>query len=78
VFPVGSLVDFNYISAGTNLIWSPVAGLDIGAELLYEKVDPRGRTFSAENITTTAGFNSGLTKTSDDRFQARLRIQRDF
>lgn len=79
IFPTGSLVDFNYFSAGTNLIWSPVAGLDIGAELLYEKVDPRGRTFNAENVVSTTTFGAPVrTIGSDDRFQARLRIQRDF
>ncbi len=74
VFASGALVDFNLYELGTNLIWSPVSGLDIGVEGIYEKVDPRGRTFNAENIA------GGPVRTiaSDDRFQARLRIQRDF
>lgn len=50
---------------GTNLIWSPVAGLDIGVEVLYADVE-RSR------------LAPGGLKVSDDSWQARLRIQRDF
>jgi len=33
--------DFNEWRVGTNVIWSPVSGLDIGAEVLYTNVDLR-------------------------------------
>jgi hypothetical protein len=33
--------DFTEWRAGTNLIWSPVSGLDLGVEVLYANVDPR-------------------------------------
>ncbi|MBB4039949.1 hypothetical protein GGR34_001596 [Microvirga flocculans] len=34
-------VDFNEWRVGSNLIWSPVSGLDIGVEALYSNLDPR-------------------------------------
>ncbi|WP_134498295.1 porin [Microvirga pakistanensis] len=33
--------DFTEWRAGTNLIWSPVSGLDLGVEVLYSNFDPR-------------------------------------
>jgi hypothetical protein len=34
--------DFNEWRVGTNVIWQPVSGLDIGVEVLYSNLDPRG------------------------------------
>jgi hypothetical protein len=62
-------VKFNEYRIGTNIIWSPVSGLDIGVEVLYANADPRGSLVSAK---------TGLLKGSDDTWAARLRIQRDF
>jgi len=39
---VAEAFDFNEWRAGTNVIWSPVSGLDIGVEVLYSNLDPRG------------------------------------
>ncbi len=55
--------DFTEWRAGTNVIWSPVAGLDLGVEVLYANVDPRG---------------SGAASRSGDSWEGRLRVQRDF
>ncbi|MXQ09960.1 porin [Microvirga makkahensis] len=55
--------DFTEWRAGTNVIWSPVAGLDLGVELLYANVDPSG---------------SGVATRSGDTWEGRLRVQRDF
>lgn len=65
------LTDFKEYRIGSNLFWSPVKGLDIGVEVLYAKLDPKGRV---------ADKNRGgaFTLSSDDSLQARLRIQRDF
>jgi len=70
----GAVVDQSEWRVGSNLIWSPVSGLDIGVEVLYVHLDPKGR------ITTNAAYNPALTKTisSDGNWEARLRIQRDF
>ncbi|AOO81858.1 porin [Bosea vaviloviae] len=69
-----STLDPSEIRVGTNLIWSPVAGLDIGVEVLYARVETR------RSVTAfTADQNIvGRAIKSDDTFQGRLRIQRDF
>jgi hypothetical protein len=54
--------DFTEWRAGTNVIWSPVSGLDIGVEALYANVDPRGPSFGQDN----------------DTWEGRIRVQRDF
>ncbi|EIM25641.1 porin [Microvirga lotononidis] len=66
-FGPGSLVsasvfDFTEWRAGTNLIWSPVSGLDLGVEVLYSNIDPRGPNFGVDS----------------DNWEGRLRVQRDF
>jgi len=62
---------------GTNVIWSPVAGLDIGAEVGYINVD-NGRQPYAFYADTNAGVSGFTTKSSADRFYGRFRIQREF
>jgi hypothetical protein len=62
------IVDFNEARVGTNVIWSPVSGLDIGAEVIYARLDPRGR------VTLFNGQSFG----SDNAWEGRLRVQRDF
>ncbi|WP_439498774.1 porin [Bosea sp. (in: a-proteobacteria)] len=59
------------IRIGSNLIWSPVAGLDIGVEVLYARTEIKNRI-------QAAGRPLGQLIKSDDAFQGRLRIQRDF
>jgi hypothetical protein len=54
--------DFNEWRAGSNVIWSPVSGLDIGVEVLYSNLDPRGIVGNDD----------------DDAWEGRLRVQRDF
>ena len=72
--PAGAIVDQNEWRIGSNIIWSPVKGLDIGMETIYVHLDPKGR------ITTNVNYNPVVTKTvsSDGAWEARLRIQRDF
>lgn len=64
-------VDGQEWRVGTNLIWSPVQNFDIGVEVLYTRVDPKGRVLSE---------NNGYLKTisADDSWQGRLRVQREF
>ena len=56
---------------GSNLIWSPVAGLDIGVEVLYAKVE-------VKNFVPALGTPTLRLIKSDDSLSGRLRIQRDF
>jgi hypothetical protein len=62
------LSDFNEWRVGTNLIWQPVSGLDLGVEVIYAQIDPRGRVI----------LPSGQTFGSDTAWEGRLRVQRDF
>ena len=55
--------DFTEWRAGSNLIWSPVSGLDIGVEVLYSNLNPRGIVGTDDD---------------DDAWEGRLRVQRDF
>lgn len=66
-----NVFDFKEYRVGSNLIWSPVRGLDIGVEVLYARIDPKGRV---------ADLNRGgaYTLSNSDSVSARLRVQRDF
>jgi Porin subfamily len=61
--------DITEYRIGSNLIWSPVSGLDIGVEILYSNI-----TASARGL----GGVVGTARLKDDTWAARLRIQRDF
>jgi len=75
---VTGLVDFNEYRVRTNAIWSPVSGLQLGVEVLYARVDPRGRV--AVPLTTANGAPTGFFKQTraDDIWEGRLRVKRDF
>jgi len=75
---VTGVVDFNEYRLGTSTIWTLVSGFQIGAEILYIRVDPRGRV--AAPVTDAAGNATGLFRatSSGDKWEGRLRIQRDF
>jgi hypothetical protein len=60
-------LDFNEWRVGTNVIWSPVAGLDLGVEVMYSRLD-----------TDTPILFSGRLDDLDDAWEGRLRVQRDF
>lgn len=71
--PAFAVVDTTFWHIGTNLIWSPVAALDIGVEVLYRVSDPRGRIV---DVNVPPAF--GRTVSNSDAWEARFRIQRDF
>ncbi|RDI60268.1 porin, partial [Microvirga subterranea] len=62
------LSDFNEWRLGTNVFWQPVSGLDLGVEVMYVNLDPRGRVI----------FPNGVSYGSDSAWEGRLRVQRDF
>jgi hypothetical protein len=76
-------VDLRIYEAGANLIWSPVKGLDIGVEGIYRKFETKGNVapeFGPVNFATGRGdrdvrFGS---RDTQDAWEARLRVQRDF
>jgi hypothetical protein len=69
-------VDFDEFRIGANAIWSPVSGLNLGVEVLYINVDPRRPTLHAEPLIGGGTFIH--TAGSEDIWQGRLRVQRDF
>jgi hypothetical protein len=55
----------------------PVSGLQLGVEVLYTKLDPKGRVLVP--VTNATGTEIGLQSAGDeDTWEGRLRIQRDF
>jgi len=72
------LVDFDEYRLGANVIWTPVKEFLIGVEALYIRVDSRQRV--AVPITTATGDPTGLYRStgSEDTWEGRLRVQRDF
>jgi hypothetical protein len=70
----GSWQDMSAFTAATNVIWSPVKGFDIGAEVGYQRLtDTPNVVYNAANIAGGSLF--GLRK---DAWFGRLRFQRDF
>lgn len=75
----------NMWQVGLNTIWSPVKNLDIGAEVLYSKVDlanpnqyrtvPVGNGTAAGTRATALDWASG---TSSDVWSGGVRVQRNF
>ena len=63
------LPDFSEYRIGANVFWQPVSGLDLGVEVIYANVDPRGR------IAVPGWYNL---VSSSDSWEGRLRVQRDF
>lgn len=63
------LNDFSEYRIGANVFWQPVSGLDLGVEVIYANVDPRGR-IGLPGFTNSQG--------SSNAWEGRLRVQRDF
>ncbi|MET0529272.1 MAG: porin, partial [Microvirga sp.] len=64
---VASDFDFTEWRLGTNVIWQPVSGLDIGVEVLYANVE-----------TDQPQFVEGRLTDNNDVWEGRIRVQRDF
>ena len=70
----GPNYDMTAFSVGTNLIWSPVRGLDIGAEVGYQMISEKPDYIKASLVTTGNPFYGA----NDSQWFGRLRFQRDF
>ena len=74
--------DLRIIEAGANLIWSPVKGLDIGVEGVYRKFETKATSPRPSDRPLTVGGvgdrNFFQATDSQDVWEARLRVQRDF
>ncbi|MEP9351401.1 porin [Xanthobacter sp. KR7-225] len=70
--------DFNISQVGLNTIWSPVKNIDIGAELLYTKIDGQVPLGSYRAIGETGASIGTLAGGSTDLWSGGIRIQRNF
>ena len=61
--------DFDELRVGGNLIWSPVSGLDIGAEVIYTNIQSDRNTIRI--------IPGGRIRDQEDTVEGRLRVQRD-
>ena len=70
---VGSITQYDTWQVGTQLVWSPVKDLDIGAEVQYNhnSNNNRGANYAAGVLPVNVTRDS-------DQIIGRLRIQRDF
>ena len=69
--------DFAVWQVGSRTIWSPVANLDIGVEVLYTRVDQSH--VGTWNLGTQVSRAAGLYETRDqDTWSGVLRFQRNF
>jgi hypothetical protein len=71
-------VDFDEYRIGANTFWSPVAGLNLGLEVLYTKLDPQGRVAVPESNLAGTPVGTFRPRGSEDIWEGRLRVQRDF
>ena len=69
-----NLVSSQYWTVGTNVIWSPVRGLDIGAEVNYLQLN----TDNAINGNQAKYTSVGARYSEGSAVIGRIRIQRDF
>ncbi|MDI4655545.1 porin [Xanthobacter autotrophicus] len=80
---VVAALDFNLWQVGVNTVWSPVKNLDIGAEVIYSKVD--GSAPLGYYSAYTGGVSNGYPATgytlaggSTDIWSGGVRVQRNF
>jgi hypothetical protein len=71
---VPGLSDFDYWAAGTNVIWSPTSGFDIGLEAGYQSLNPSGRIYYVGSPATAFS----VSRSELGAWYSRLRLQRDF
>ncbi|HTV34309.1 MAG TPA: porin [Methylocella sp.] len=62
---------------GTNLSWTPFKNFDIGAEFMYQHLDPARPTGLAPDFTFSAAGIPAL-QVNTNQYEGRLRVQRAF
>lgn len=70
--------DFNLWQVGFNTIWSPVKNLDIGAEVLYTKVDGSVPLNNYTAVNAAGAPIQSLVGGSTDIVSGGIRVQRNF
>jgi hypothetical protein len=69
---ITGLRSFSKFEIGTNFLYTIAPGLNLGVEVIYQNVDPRGR------FTYTNANNVASSTSSQSAVEGRFRIQRDF
>lgn len=77
-FNTGLLRDFSFVTVGTNLIWSPVRDLDIGAEVMYDNVRINGSPVFDLNRCGGVAAGCRFFTRNQETLYGRIRVQRDF
>lgn len=71
--------DFTTWFVGLNTVWSPVKNLDIGVEVVYNKIDVGGTVLAgAATGNTQAGAARAFWTQDADQIVGMLRVQRNF
>lgn len=70
---VAGLRSFSKFEIGTNFQYTMAPGLNLGVEVVYQNIDPKGRY----TYTNSKGV-AGLSASSTSAVEGRFRIQRDF
>lgn len=65
------------LRAGTNITWSPIRGLDIGGEFMYERLSVSMPAGLAPNPALNAAGLPGFQPTQN-LFEGRIRVQKSF
>jgi hypothetical protein len=73
----GGLSKANVTTTAVNLIWSPVSGLDIGAEVGYLRINQR-LTGDNGGVPSALPAVAAATKIKPNAIETRFRVNRDF
>jgi len=75
--PTNCSPNFGFWQIGSRTVWSPVASLDIGLEIIYNRVNTAfaGPVTVSQNTTVNAGV---LTASDQGQLSGAFRIQRNF
>jgi hypothetical protein len=65
----GATLDFDVWSLGSRLMWTPVAGLNMGLDIMYHEMDSQSLAGSVVK---------GRTAASQGHWASMFRVQRDF
>ncbi|MEA2834228.1 MAG: hypothetical protein QOG66_2430 [Methylobacteriaceae bacterium] len=69
--------NYKEIRAGTNLVWTPVTGFDIGAEFMYTR-GITDKPFGLTNDLVLATLGLPRFQSTSNVYEGRLRVQRAF
>jgi len=69
--------NYKELRAGTNLVWTPVTGFDIGAEIMFTR-GVTDKPFGLANDLVLRGLGLPTFSSTSHVYEGRLRVQRAF